>query len=328
MAVKSGATISVSSVPTDTTSIKTVFAVKFKLLVNSSTSKKASAKNVTKVIPLSTANAQRLMSTPPPTLDVSSGETESVKPAPKDGSSTKKESVSQLATFVPHGTMSPETAPNATMDLLFKKENVLSMLIPALFQKATSSARPGSRKPALSAPKEVSSTKMDSVSQLALSAIPLTRLQETASLASMDMTWKEDNVSSLTSTTPNQLMQDAELGTGKIKNVWPAQINGPSMLMDNAFPSLINAKLMLKMVTAPNASKATTSWKDNAFSLPSTTSNLLMTDAEHGTGTTKSALPALTDGSSMLMENACPYLVNAKLTLKMEISHSSSRQLS
>ena len=77
----------------------------------------------------------------------------------------------------------------------------------------------------------------------------------TALNASRDTTSRKDNVSSLTSITPSQLMQDAEPGIGITKSVLPALINGSSMLTEYVFQFLINAKLMMQVETAPNASK-------------------------------------------------------------------------
>ena len=54
------------------------------------------------------------------------------------------------------------------------------------------------------------------------------------------------------------------------------------------------------------------------FSLTSTTLNPQIPDAPPGIGTTKSVSLAPKTGSSMLIEFASQFLINVKLTLKME----------
>ena len=52
----------------------------------------------------------------------------------------------------------------------------------------------------------------------------------------------------------------------------------------------------------------------------STMPSLLIQDVEHGTGTTKSAFHALSDGLSMPTRFAFQYLTNAKHMMKLEIA--------
>jgi len=125
--------------------------------------------------PLLTADAQKLMSTPQPMSDVYFGEMEFVKLAPKDGSLTKMEFVFPLVTFAHHGMKNLEIVLNATMDLMFKKESVLPILTLVLYQKVTFSAKSGLKKLVLNALPEVSSMKMENVSQLAPNATLMIR---------------------------------------------------------------------------------------------------------------------------------------------------------
>lgn len=170
----------------------------------------------------------------------------SVKPAPRDGSSMKKESVFPSAIFAHHGTINQETALNATMDLLFKMDSVLLTLTPALSQKAIFYAKHGQKKPASNAHQEASSTKMDSASQLALNVTLTTRPQETASAVLLDMISLKEDVIFQTSIMPNPPILDVELGIGKTKNVWLVQTSGLSMIMEYVSQFLINVKLTLK----------------------------------------------------------------------------------
>lgn len=89
--------------------------------------------------------------------------------------------------FAQPGMLPPENASLATMDLLFKMDNVLSTLIPQLFLKVTFSAKLGQEKSVLPAQKEVSSMKMASVLPSVLTAIPLIEPVVTALVASLAM---------------------------------------------------------------------------------------------------------------------------------------------
>ena len=107
--------------------------------------------------------------------------------APQDGTSTKIKHVSPSATYATPGTKSPDNASPATTDQLLRTETVSLMSILVLSPKVISFVRFGLEKFAKNALTEVSSIKMDFVLQSALNAIPLTKLQETALLASLDM---------------------------------------------------------------------------------------------------------------------------------------------
>jgi hypothetical protein len=86
----------------------------------------------------------------------------------------------------------------------------------------------------------------------------LTTVLDTAALASRDMTSKTANACSLTPTTPNPLIPDAEPGTGTTKNASPAQTDGSSTLKKFVLQFLTNAKLTLRTETAPLATTDTT----------------------------------------------------------------------
>jgi len=80
-------------------------------------------------------------------------------------------------------------------------------------------------------------------------------IQDSAQLATKVMTSTTVNASSLNPTTPSLLTLDAELGTGTIKFVSHAPMDGFSTTKKFAFLSLISAKLMLITETAQPASK-------------------------------------------------------------------------
>ena len=179
--------------------------------------------------------------------DVYFGKIVSVKPAPRDGSSMKKKFVSQSAIFAHHGTLNQEIVPNAIMDLLFKMESVLPMLILALCQKATFYAKYGQKKLVSNVHQEASSTNKDFVSQLAHNVTPTIRPQETALAALLDMISLKEDVNFQISIMPNQLILDVEHGIGKTKNALLVPIFGLSTIMEYVSQFLINAKPMLKM---------------------------------------------------------------------------------
>jgi hypothetical protein len=96
------------------------------------------------------------------------------------------------------------------------------------------------------------------------------------------------------------LTSAAEFGTGTIKSAFNAQMDGLSMPIRSALPSVISAKPTTPLVFASLVSRDTTSRTEPAFSVPSTMPSPLTQDALPGIGTTKSALPAPRDGLSML----------------------------
>ena len=120
----------VSSALRDTISIKMEFAVKFKVLVSSSTSKKESAKDAMKVTKSLTAAARP--SKPQSAIsDVLSGPRVYARPAPRDGTSMLTVLAFLLVISAQPGMRPQENALPATMDQLFKTETVLFQSTPA-----------------------------------------------------------------------------------------------------------------------------------------------------------------------------------------------------
>lgn len=129
----------------------------------------------------------------------------SVKHAPRDGSLMKKKYVFQSVIFVLLGIKKLEIVLNVTSDLLFKMENVLLKLI-KLYHKAIFFAKFGLKKFVLNVHQEVSSMKMDFVSQLVLNVVLLIRLQEIVLCVLMDMIYSMENVNFLNLIMPVQLI--------------------------------------------------------------------------------------------------------------------------
>ena len=112
------------------------------------------------------------------------------------------------------------------------------------------------------------------------------------------------------------LMQDAEPGTGRTENVWPAQTTGSSTTLEFVSLSQINVRLSTGQEPVFHAMKDTTSTMEFVNSLQ--LRNLLMRDVEPGTGKSENALPALTTGSSTKWENACPSQICARPSIGQE----------
>ena len=110
-------------------------------------------------------------------------------------------------------------------------------------------------------------------------------------------------------------ISDAKHGTGTTKSVLPALNTGFSTPKTSVSQFLTTALLMMLQVLALLASRATTSLMELANSLLPTLLLLLMLDAKHGTGTTKSASPALNTGFSMLTIFVSQFLINARLMM-------------
>ena len=144
-----------------------------------------------------------------------------------------------------------------------------------------------------------------------LISVLLTTIVALASLASRDMTSRKEHVFSLHSTTPSPLILDAVSGIGTTKSVCPAPRDGFSMPTRSVCPFLTTALLMTTVEPASPASKDTTSRTEPVSSLLQTTPSLLTLAVVFGTGTTKSAFPAPTDGSSTPTRSVCPFLTNA-----------------
>ena len=134
-------------------------------------------------------------------------------------------------------------------------EPVSPMSIPVLYLNQTFYAKPGQKKDVLLAQIEAFSMKMDYVSQLALNVIVSTKLQEIVLLALLDMTSSKENVFIHLPIPLHQVILDVVPGTGRIKNVLPAQRDGPSMLKISAYQLLTNVKLMMPLVIVPHATK-------------------------------------------------------------------------
>ena len=130
---------------------------------------------------------------------------------------------------------------------------------------------------------------------------------------------------SLNSTTPSHLIPDALPGIGTIKSVFPAPITGFSTEIRSVFQFLTNARLTQMMELVFHASRDTTLRKEPASSPHSTTLSLLTLDVPPGIGTTKSAFHALSNGPSMLIKSAFPFLTNALLTVTTEPAFHASR---
>ncbi len=89
--------------------------------------------------------------------------------------------------------------------------------------------------------------------------------------------------------------------------------------MENAFPSLTNAPLMLLTVIVLNVSRDMTSSTESVSSLLPTVLNLPISDVPLGTGTTKFVLSAQEDGSSSPTKFVSPFQINALPMLLMVI---------
>jgi hypothetical protein len=91
-----------------------------------------------------------------------------------------------------------------------------------------------------------------------LTTAELTLRTETALPVLRDTISRKDNASSLNQTTPSLLTPDAEFGTGRTKNAFPALNGGSSTLKVPVFLFLTNAALTLRMETVPHASRVMT----------------------------------------------------------------------
>ena len=125
-------------------------------------------------------------------------------------------------------------------------------------------------------------------------------------------------MSFLTSTTPTPLTQDVEPGIGTTKSASPAQTTGSSMLTKSVFQFLTIVLPMMLQELASLATRVMTLKKENVSSPIQTTPNHLIQDALPGIGTTKSASPAQTNGSSMLTKSVCQFLTNVLLMMLQE----------
>ena len=235
---------------------------------------------------------------------------------PKDGPSMLIEYAYQLLINAEH-TLKMVTVPLATRDMTSLTDNVFTLYL-IMFNLWTLDVLPGTgtSKSALPAPMDGFSTTKEYV-LLFLTNVLLMLKMVTVQLVIKDTIWLKDNASSLNQTTPDHLILDALPGTGTSKSALPAPTDGSSTPKEFVFLFPTSVLLTLKMVTVPHATRDTTSLTDNASSLNQTTPSHLTLDVLPGTGTSKSALPAPTDGSSMPKEFVLLSLISAKPTLKM-----------
>ena len=117
---------------------------------------------------------------------------------------------------------------------------------------------------------------------------------------------------------PSLLISDAEPGIGPIKSVFPALTDGYSTTKRFVLPFLTNAPPMTLQELASLATKDMTSRMEPVSSLPQTMPTHLTSDAEPGTGKTKSVLPALTNGSSMTKRFVFQLPTNVPLMMSTE----------
>ena len=82
-----------------------------------------------------------------------------------------------------------------------------------------------------------------------------------------------------------------------------------------------------RMELALNASRDMTLKTEDVPSLNPTMPSPLTPDVEPGTGTTKSAFHAPTDGSSTQKRPACPFPTNARLTITTELASPATRDM-
>ena len=127
--------------------------------------------------------------------------------------------------------------------------------------------------------------------------------------ALLDMILLMELVSLELSTLPSLPTQDVANGTGTTRCALSALLNGLSMLIKFASPSLIFVLLTMPMELASHASRDMTSSMEFASSLPSTMLNPQTQDVPNGIGTTKSASNAQRTGPSTLMELVCQFLI-------------------
>jgi hypothetical protein len=112
-----------------------------------------------------------------------------------------------------------------------------------------------------------------------------------------------------------------EHGIGSTRNVWLALTDGLSTLRTSVYLYLTNAHLVMSTETVLLATRDTILTTGSVYTHFPTMLIQLILDAELGTGTTKSAFSALTDGFSMLpklLVLLC--LINALLMMLMEIA--------
>jgi hypothetical protein len=216
------------------------------------------------------------------------GITKSVSPALKDGSSMIRKSAFQFLTNALQ-VMKMETVWPAIKDTILRMALAFS-LNSTMLTPLTQDVEPGTGiiKFASHAPKDGSSMIRKSAYQYLTNAQLMTT-KETAWLASRDTTSRKELVSSQALTMLSPLTQDVEHGIGIIKSASLAHSDGHSTLTRFVFPSLTNAKQMMKLETALLATKDMMSRTELVFTQLSMMPSPPIQDVEHGTGITKSA---------------------------------------
>ncbi len=184
----------------------------------------------------------------------------------------------------------------------------------------------GTAKNASNAQTDGLSTATTSVSLSLTNAQP-TITQEAALPASRATTLRMDNACSHYQTTRNQLMLDAEPGTGITKLAFHAQTDGSSMIRKSVLLFLTNAPPTIVLETASPAIRDTISRREPVSSPASTMPSPLIQDAAPGIGTTKFASLALRDGSSTTKRSAFQFLTNVLQAIRMETALPASRDM-
>ena len=115
----------------------------------------------------------------------------------------------------------------------------------------------------------------------------------------------------------------ARPGTGITKSASHALKDGFSTTPESVSPLMTSVLPSARAEPAPNATKDITSSDLHALSPPKLDPLTLV--ARLGTGTTKSALPALKDSSSTLSENVSPLMTSAPPTTPTEPAPNATR---
>ncbi len=124
---------------------------------------------------------------------------------------------------------------------------------------------------------------------------------------------------------PSPLIPDVLPGIGTTKFALLALMVGSSTLKKPVFQYQTNVPLTEITEIVFHASRDTISKKEPVFSPLSTTPSLLIPDVLPGIGTIKSAFHAQSNGLSMLIKSAFPFLINAPLTEITELAFHASK---
>ena len=156
---------------------------------------------------------------------------------------------------------------------------------------------------------------MESVLQLVIYA-KLQMPMETVLHASRDTTSSTELVSSHPPTLLLPPISDVDRGTGTTKSALPAQRTGSSTPKTSASLFLINVRILIQLEPVLHATRDMISSTEPVNSPLSTMLSLLTLDVDHGTGTTKSALPAQRTGSSTPKTSASQLTICVTPTIK------------